>query len=144
VALDVGLSAGDREILQQRYGFLEFTAWAAGDQLAQLREHIDGRFWLHLGQGWRFFAPEELLARLTAVLDAEPNVFQVGVNFADAEALTGTCAAEQHARRLPAAGRYVLTDMTAHGPAMFEITRLDHAASRQTASLDEVLCIAVV
>ena len=31
-----------------------------GAQLAQIRAQIDGRFWLHLGQGWRFFAPEQL------------------------------------------------------------------------------------
>ena len=53
-------------------------------QLAQLRAQIDGRFWLHLGAGWRFFAPENFITRLSAVLDAEPQVFQVGINFADA------------------------------------------------------------
>ena len=60
-----------------------------GAQLAQLRAQINGRFWLHLGEGWRFFAPENYITRLTAVLDAEPQVFQVGINFADAVKLTG-------------------------------------------------------
>ena len=64
-------------------------------------------------------------------------------------------------RRAPDAGRYVLTDVVASGPAMFDTARLDRAggvegtdpdpiaelgrraaaAGLQTASLDEVLCI---
>jgi len=120
--------------------------------------------WLYLGQDWRFFAPENLITRLTAVLAAESQVFQVGINFGDAAKLTGTCAAEQAVRRAPDAGRYVLTDVMASGPAMFDTARLDraggvHATERdvittierraaaaelRTASLDEVLCIAEV
>jgi hypothetical protein len=161
VMLDTGLSARDRAKLLERYGFLEFVDCGSGAQLAQLREQIGGRFWLHLGQGWRFFAPENLITRLTAVLAAEPQVFQVGINFADAVKLTGACAAEQMVRRAPDAGRYVLTDVMASGPAMFDTTRLDQAdgidrndpdplaalgrraaaAALRTASLDEVLCI---
>jgi len=98
------------------------------------------------------------------VLDAEPQVFQVGINYGDAVKLTGTCAAEQEVRRAPDAGRYVLTDEVASGPAMFDTARLDRAggvgstetdpiaelkrrataAGLQAASLDEVLCIAAV
>ena len=120
--------------------------------------------WLYLGQDWRFFAPENLITRLTAVLAAESQVFQVGINFGDDAKLTGTCAAEQAVRRAPDAGRYVLTDVMASGPAMFDTARLDragcvHATERdvittierraaaaelRTASLDEVLCIAEV
>jgi len=67
-------------------------------------------------------------------------------------------------RRAPDAGRYVLTDAVAHGPAMFDTGRLDRAggiddvgatdpeplaglgrraaaAGLGTASLDEVLCV---
>ena len=96
------------------------------------------------------------------MLEAEPQVFQVGINFADAVKLTGACAAEQAVRRAPDAGRYVLTDAVASGPAMFDTARLDRAggvdgtdpdpiaelgrraaaAGLHTASLDEVLCIA--
>ena len=165
LVLDAGLSAHDRAKLQKRYGFLEFARPDPGDkpaaQLAQLRAQIDGRFWLHLGQGWRFFAPENFITRLTAVLDAEPQVFQVGINFADAVKLTGASAAEQAVRRAPDAGRYLLTDAMASGPAMFDTARLDRAggvhnsdpdpiaqlgrpaasAGLRTASLDEVLCI---
>ena len=103
-----------------------------------------------------------LLTRLTAVLDAEPEVFQVAINLADAVELTGASAAEQAVRRAPEAGRYLLTDAVAYGPAMFDTARLDRAggvnatntdpiaelwrrakaAGLGTASLDEVLCIA--
>jgi tetratricopeptide (TPR) repeat protein len=163
--LDAGLSAQDRAMLHDRYGFLEFLHCGPGDgsgaQLAQLRDQLNGRFWLHLGQGWGFFAPENFISRLTAVLEAETQVFQVGINFADTVELTGTSAAEEIVRRTPDAGRYLLTGVVASGPAMFDTTRLDQAggvrgtdpdpipelarraaaAGLQTASLDEVLCI---
>ncbi|ORV38812.1 hypothetical protein AWC00_19285 [Mycobacterium conspicuum] len=152
VVLDTGLSASDRAKLRKRYGFLEFARRRSGDKpapvLAQLRAQIDGRFWLHLGAGWRFFAPENFITRLTAVLDAEPQVFQVGINFEDAVTLTGACAAEDAVRRAADAGRYLLTDRLASGPAMFDTARLDRSrgapssgAALRTASLDEVLCI---
>ena len=168
MVLDTGLSAPDRAKLRKRYGFLEFARRKSGDKpaplLAQLRAQINGRFWLHLGAGWRFFAPENYITRLTAVLDAEPQVMQVGINFEDAAKLTGASAAEDTVRRAPDAGRYLLTDVMASGPAMFDTTRLDRARGAQnskpdppaqsrrpadaavlrTASLDEVLCIATV
>jgi hypothetical protein len=166
LVLDTGLSAQDRAMLIQRYGFLDFCPSGADDgpsaHLAQIRAQVHQRFWLHLGAGWRFFAPENFVTRLTAVLHAEPQVFQVGINFADAAKLTGACAAEQTVRRAPEAGRYLLTEEIASGPAMFDTTRLDQAgdiegtdtdaiaqlerraatAGLRTASLDEVLCIA--
>ncbi|MGH3525671.1 MAG: glycosyltransferase, partial [Mycobacterium sp.] len=162
---DTGLPAAGRAMLGERYGFLEFVdsdpADGPGVQLARIREQIGGRFWLHLGDGWRFFAPEGLITRLSGVLDAEEQVFQVGINFTDATKLTGACAAEQAVRRTPDAGRYVLADAVAAGPAMFDTARLDRtggiddtdpdpitelgrraaAAGLHTASLDEVLCI---
>ncbi len=158
----VGMSAADRAglrhraLLRKRYGFLEIVdcghAEGPGAQLAQLRAQIDGRFWLHLGQGWRFFAPDDVITRLTAVLEAEAQVFQVGINFGDAVKPTGACATEQVIRRTPDAGRYVLTDEVVTGPAMFDTARLDQAggpddlgqrataAGLRTATLDEVLC----
>jgi hypothetical protein len=171
VTFDAGLSAQDRAILHKRYEFLEFLEFAdcspgraPGAQLKQLRDQIHGRYWLHLCQGWRFFAAENLIARLTAVLDAETQVFQIGINLADAVKLTGISAPEQTVRRTPDAGRYVLADMVAEGPAMFDTARLDQigrmdttnpdpvaelgaraaAAGLRTASLDEVLCISAV
>ncbi|GFG92167.1 glycosyltransferase [Mycobacterium bourgelatii] len=168
LVVDAGLSAQDRAALRKRYGFVEFARRRSGDgtgaQLARLRAQIGGRFWLHLGQGWRFFGPENYITRLSAVLDAEPQVFQVGINYGDAVKLTGTCAAESEVRRSPDAGRYVLAEVVASGPAMFDTARLDQAggldssdadpiaelgqralaAGLQTASLDEVLCIAAL
>ena len=167
----VGMSAVDRAalreraILRERYGFVEFLDCNPEDRsgalLEQIRAQIHGRLWLHLGQGWRFFAPEKFITRLTAVLDAEPQVFQVGINFADADKAIFACAAESAVRRVPDAGRYVLADVMASGPAMFDATRLDRAggfhgtgpdaiaglerraadAGLQFACLDEVLCI---
>jgi glycosyltransferase involved in cell wall biosynthesis len=168
LVIEAGLAAQDRATLRERYGFLEFARCGPtdgpGPQLAQLRGQIDGRFWLHLGQGWRFFAPENFITRLTAVLEAEPQVFQVAINVADAVKLTGASPPEAAVRRAPDAGRYVLTEQVACGPAMFDTARLDRAggvhdsdpdpigalgrraaaARLRTASLDEVLCIAAV
>ena len=151
--VDAGLSAADREMLTALYEFVELAYLgpddAEGIQLGQVRELIRGRFWLHLDQNWRFFAPEKLIARLTAVFDAEADVFQVAINFAGASMLTGASAPEDAIRRTPDAGRYVLLDGMAGGPAMFDMGRLDQAdrvsrptAEPQTASLDEVLCVA--
>jgi hypothetical protein len=161
LVVDAGLSAEDRAILQQEYTFLEFADYAPG---THLRYQIHGQYWLHLGQGWRFFAPENLITRLIAVLDAETRVFQVGINLADAVGLTGISAPEQTVRRTTDAGRYVLGETVARGPAMFDTARLRQAggtdttnpdpvaelqqraaaAGLQTASLDEVLCISAV
>jgi tetratricopeptide (TPR) repeat protein len=156
LVVDVGLSAHDRAALQQRYPFLEFTDYAAG---SRLRDQIHGPYWLHLGQGWRFFAPENLITRLIGVLDAEAQVFQVGVNLDDAVGLTGVSASEKVVCRAGDAGRYVLAETVAQGPSMFDTIRLRQlgrgsgpdpiselaqsaaAAGLHTATLDEVLCI---
>jgi hypothetical protein len=129
LVVDAGLSAQDRAILQEGYEFLEFADYVPG---THLRDHIHGRYWLHLGQGWRFFAPENLIARVTAVLDAETHVFQVGINLDDAVTLTGISAPEQTVRRTPDAGRYVLADVVAEGPAMFDTARLGQAGGTDT------------
>jgi glycosyltransferase involved in cell wall biosynthesis len=159
LVIDAGLSAQDRTLLHDLYGFLEFGL--PGTQLGQIRAQIHERYWLHLDQDWQFFAPENLITRLVAVLEAEQEVFQVGINFTDAVELTGASAAEDAVRRTPDASRYLLTEAPARGPAMFDTTRIDRAggiqdtevdpivglgqraaaAGLRTASLDEVLCI---
>jgi hypothetical protein len=156
--IDTGLPAHDRALLHERYPFLEFADYAPG---SYLRDHIHGRYWLHLGHGGQFFAPEKLITRLIAVLDAETQVFQVGINLADAVGLTGVSAPEQAVRRTSDAGRYVLAQTVASGPSMFDTARLAQAggvrgsgadpntelaqgaaaAGLHTATLDEVLCI---
>jgi hypothetical protein len=139
LVFDHGQTPGDRTILRQRYPFLEFVECADG---AELREHIRGRYWLDLDHGWRFFAPDDYITRLTAILDAEPEVFQVGINVADATSLTGVSAPETTVRRTPDGGRYVLTGVMADGPAMYDTGRLDQASSLDVAAtLDEVRCI---
>ena len=105
-----------------------------------------------------------MITRLIAVLDAEPQVFQVGINLADASELTGINAPEHAVRRTADAGRYVLAESVARGPSMFHTARLHQAggvggtdpdpitdlarsaaaAGLHTASLDEVLCITAV
>ena len=151
LVIDAGLLRQDRATLHDRYKFLEFA------QPGQLRAQINARYWLHLGRGWRFFAPENLITRLIAVLEAEPELFQVAINYTDADRLTGASAPEHAVRRAPDTGRYVPTEVVAHGPAMFDTARLDRAggvdpiaklgrraaaaAGLRTATLDEVLCI---
>lgn len=53
----------------ERCGFLEFASFVpedpAGARLARIRREIEGRFWLHLGEGRRFFVPDCLISRLT-------------------------------------------------------------------------------
>ncbi|MGA8332860.1 MAG: glycosyltransferase [Mycobacterium sp.] len=139
--IDTGLSTPERAILQQRYPFLEFTERRADTSLAHLRTLIHGRFWFHLRHNWQFFAPEDFITRLIAVLDAEPHVSQVAINLADATTLTGTSAPEHTVHRAPHAGRYVLTDAVANGPTMFDTNRIDHTNQLHTATLDEVLCV---
>ena len=162
VVIYTELSAEDRATLLERYRFLEFHHVTADAQWTEVREVVKGRRWLHIGRGWRFFAPDDLISRVTGVLDAEPGVYQVGINLGDATKLTGLCASEDTVRRAADAGRYVLTDVAASGPAMFETARVERAGGlngtdpyplaalhrgaaavgMRTATLDEVFCIA--
>lgn len=127
-----GMSAEDRVLLLERYRDVEFIAVEEPGEL-------DGRFWLRLGAGCGFFAPEALLTRLTSVLAAEPTVGVVGINLDDAVALTGRCAEERVVRRGAGTGRYLLADAAPTGPALIDLHRRDGGA----ATLDEVLCVAL-
>ncbi|MCX8563174.1 glycosyltransferase [Mycolicibacterium mucogenicum] len=145
--LDTGIARADRAALLGRYPFLEFVTFTPSREplaeLTQLRNQITGRYWLHLDQGWLFFAPENYVGRLRAVLDAEPTAAQVGVNFLDAQSISGVCAHTDAIRRIGDENRYVLTSDAAHGPAMIDLSRLDSAPGDgpRTAALDEVFCI---
>ena len=57
------------------------------------------------GPSQAIVAPDNLITRLAAVLEAEPRAFQVAINYGDATKLTGTCAAEQEYTAMAVAGR---------------------------------------
>jgi len=141
---DLGLGQDDRSWLTQHYPFVEWRSTHDAAFETMLRE-VGSRFWLHLGQGWQFFAPEPLLGRLIAVLEAEPTVGQVGINYGDATSLTGRSALQRDVRRGDKTGRYVLTGAALTGPAMYDTTRLDRTpdAGFTSATLDEVLAIKI-
>lgn len=152
VALDTGLSAADRTRLAERYPFLEFIAGeGAGSfaaQLDRLRPEIGGHYWMHLGQGWHFFAPEALIGRLVAVLEAEPEVCQVGVNYTDATAIISKTAPLADVRSAPGAGHYLPAAAAILGPNLVDAARFEKALAAatsggrlSTATLDEVLCV---
>ena len=162
---DSELSEAERAVLRQRYPSAHWLEAPfnepATTRLRRISDQVETRFWLHVGADWQFFATERLLSRLAAVLDAEPDVLAVAVNFEDATALTGHSAEEKIVRRGSGTGRYVVTDSMPKGPAMIDTERLARiggidpdatdvagdltaraaAAGLRTASLDEVLCI---
>ena len=144
LVLDAGLSEPDRRQLLDRYPFLEFGRYPPGARIADIRTQVHTRFLLHMGRGYRLFAPEPLLSRLTAVLEAEHEVVQVGINLDDATRLSGRSAPESAVRRTEEAGRYVPATSWVNGPAMFDTSRLDRligGQALQSATLDEVLCV---
>ena len=162
---DSELTEEQRSTLHLRYPLVESLHAPSGEsataRLRRISERVQTRFWLHIPAGWRFFAPEPLLSRLAGVLDSEPDVVAVAVNFEDAAGLTGRNAPEDVTSRGAGTGRYVLTKSVPRGPAMFDTERLARiggidsaagdpqadlteralAAGLRTASLDEVLCV---
>jgi glycosyltransferase involved in cell wall biosynthesis len=140
--VDVGMAAEDREALRGRYPFAEIRHLSPGARPAQIRDEVDTRFWLHLGMGWQFFTPDDYLTRLVAVLESDPGVYQVGVNYGNADTFTNAIAPLNEVRCTTAGHRYVPADIVATGPAMFDCGRLGGSESHYgTATLDEVLCI---
>jgi hypothetical protein len=126
------LSADDQTQLVQRYPFVECVdAPSVGDS----------RYWLYLSQGYRFFSPEAYIARMVSVLDAEPDIAQVGVNFEDSSTLSGRCAPEESVRRTALGQRYVMANIEITGPVLIDTIRFDGRAT-SAATLDEVLCVA--
>lgn len=159
-----GMSRADHCALTDLYPFLHLIDQVpedthGGDVGDWVSTEVVGRFWLNLGQGWRFFTSDCYLTRLTSVFEAEPTVLQVGINVNDAASLTGFCASEDTVRRAPGTGRYVVNHSIISGPAMIEMDRLSNSGAADvdpierlreriaeggghTATLDEVLCIA--
>ena len=148
------LSDADRTALRDRYDFLEFiripVAADSVSQLDALRGHVSARYWLHVPRAWRFFAPESLITRMLAVMEAEPAVVQFGVNLGDSPVLTGLCPPEGEVRRTPDGQRYVMAHERISGPAMVDIVRFDSLVDAESAfeapghiaTCDEVLCLA--
>jgi hypothetical protein len=159
--IDHGLAEPERARLAANYPFAQFSRLPAAG-LTDVRAQVGGRFWLHLGEGWQFFANERYIGRLMQVLEAEPEVFSVGLNLDDArtfisppddadEAEPELVDYETRQHRLNVSTGalvegYVLTDTVATGPAMFDTARTDQywagMAAQRTATLNEVLCIA--
>lgn len=150
LVLDTGLAVADRAELSDCYPFVEFldgnAAMTSAQQIDRIGAAIGGRYWLHVGQGWQFFAADPLITRLRSVPRAEPGIFQVGINVGDAATLTGLAAPAATTLTAPGAGRYVLTGTASQGPHMVDVERLG-ARSGGThvgwATLDEVLCVKV-
>lgn len=139
LVMDIGLSAQDLDVLHMLYPFAEFRQLPPGARPGQIRDEITSRYWLYLGMGWQFFVGDAYVNRLLGVLNAEPDVYQVGVNYGNADTLTGTVAPLSSVRVDGHGGRYVMTEAAATGPAMLDCTRLERCGG--TASLDEVLCV---
>lgn len=135
--IDTGLNEEDRAWLAERYPFLEQRRKKTGD-LAKIGKSVGGRFWLHLDQGWQLFSAEPLIGRLTAILDAEPGVYQVGLNFTDATEPAGLSAPQGIVRSHPGTGRYTFTTAPATGPAMYDTTRINQP-NRTTATLADII-----
>lgn len=128
--VDSGLADVDRTSLLDAYPFLELAA----------RDEKIGRFLLRLEAGWEFFTPGPLIRRLTAVFDAEPNLVQIAVNYADAHVPTQAIPEIADIRTTPDGQRYVLTNSPATCPVMLDTTRTGSFAA-QYATLDEVVCV---
>ena len=139
---DMGLWPEDRTALRDCYPTIEFHSFPPGTRPTQMRAEITTRYWLYLGMGWQFFAPDDYIGRLTSILDAEPEIQQVGINFRDATKAEGAVATLDSVRRGGGTGRYVLTEAAVQGPAMFDCARWQGAQMDwKAATLDEVLCV---
>lgn len=140
--LDIGMWPEDRTALTEAYPFVEVQPAPPGVNPTQIRGAVGTRFWWHLGMGWQLFGADDYVGRLTAILEAEPGIYQVGVNYTDADKLSGAVAPRHSTRRGDGTGRYTLADCAASGPAMFDCSRWSGAETGlHTATLDEVLCV---
>ncbi|ORB27645.1 glycosyltransferase [Mycolicibacterium parafortuitum] len=139
---DMGLWPEDRSALRELYPAIEFRPVPPGARPMQIRSEVSTRYWLYLGMGYRFFAADDYIRRLSSILDAEPDVQQVGINFRDASKPEGAVAALDSVRRSEGTGRYVLAESPVEGPAMFDCARWPGPQTpRSAATLDEVLCV---
>lgn len=133
VLVDAGLPEEDLAAVLAKYPFLELG-----------NDATSGRFVLYIDEGWRFFAPDALIGRLTGIFDSEPNVTRSIVNWNNGSALLRDVAASGTIRRTASGSRYVIPTYSIDGPVgavMVDTTRVNQPDTT-TATLDEVLCIA--
>lgn len=79
-----------------------------------------------------------MISRLVGVLESEPQLSAVGVNFGDATELTTESPARSGVRTAATGhGRYVLTDVDPQGPVMIDTSR---GGDRVRLAV-EVLCV---
>ena len=69
--VDHALSEADRQRLADIYPFAEISLRCPAEP-GQIRSQVHGRYWLHIGEGWQFFATEPYIARLSQVLGRSP------------------------------------------------------------------------
>ncbi len=144
--VDEGLSEPARIRLAERYPFAAISPrYPPGTGVTALRGLIGGRLWLHLSAGWHFVAPARYLERLSAVLDAEPDVAAVGLNLCDASSFASAPAVKNLVRDSNRWGGHVRTASDITGPLMIDTARADQTRKAEarltTATLDEVFCI---
>jgi hypothetical protein len=139
ILFDTGLPTDDQKALHERYGFLEFHS--ARDEFGthpdDIRPYVDTRFWLKLAARNHFFAPDELITRLIGVFASEPEVYQVGLNFADADQPVAAGPFEASVRHTASGHRYVMSDNISRNTAMYDLSR----PMASTATLDQVVCV---
>ncbi len=154
LVFDTGLSWEARFRLLDRYRCLEFVRQGPLPTPRQInsvmRGHVEGRYWLHLERGWRFFAQDRWISRLIDVLDSEPGIVAVGLNRGGAPGGPAVSEAVSRLRRTAANTRYQLAQEPLQGPVMVDLARFDAdpagpdqggIAPSRCATLDEILCV---
>lgn len=152
---DSGLSSDARFNLLNGCRLLEIVRLDPGlspdGACSVMRSHLQGRYWLHLDPGWRFFVKERLISRLIEVLTSEPDIVAVALHASvDPDASGAPSAEAAPVRRTATNVRYQMARHPVSGPVMFDLARLDPSrdwspdgriAAERCAVIDDVLCV---
>jgi GR25 family glycosyltransferase involved in LPS biosynthesis/glycosyltransferase involved in cell wall biosynthesis len=92
ICVDEGSDPADRDVLTERYPFIEFLWKDPADagharSLNLLRNLVDTPWRLHLEDDWKFIVPDRYVGRAQEILDADPSIGQVLFNRCYAETL---------------------------------------------------------